>query len=335
MSVSAGKLRKFSSQKKTDSSDGSSRISTHDIKQIVERLMLKQHRDSTAKTYLSIWRQFNRFIIKLDKKPELWEDRATLFIAYLIDRGMQSSTVKSYLSAIKKTLIMDGYKWNDNLVLIRSLAKACRIINDTVRTRLPIQCSLLEMILFEVHRIFSKNGQSFLNILYQTLFAVTYYGLMRVGEVTQSAHVLKAKDVHMAQNKDKILLVLYSSKTHDEGCRPQKIRITSVKNEHDGKYPAWTFCPFKLMRQYIQVRGDYEFDNEQFFVFSDKSPVTPSHARNILKCILNSLNLDHKLYGMHSFRIGRTTDLIKFHYSIDQVKLMGRWKSNVIFKYIR
>ena len=119
VSVSAGKYRKFNS-KQTDSSDGSSRISTHDMKQIVERLMLKQHRDSTAETYLSIWRQFNRFIIKLDKKPELWEDRAILFIGYLIDRGMQSSTVKSYISVIKKTLIMDGYKWNDNLVLIRS-----------------------------------------------------------------------------------------------------------------------------------------------------------------------------------------------------------------------
>ena len=158
---------------------------------------------------------------------------------------------------------------------------------------------------------------------------------MRVGEVTRSAHVLKAKDVHMARNKDKILLVLYSSKTHDEGCRPQKIHITSVKNEHIGKYPAQHFCPFTLMRQYIKIRGDYEVDNEQFFVFSDKSPVTPLHARNILKCIFKSLNLNHKLYGMHSFHIGRTTDLIKFHYSIDQVKLMGRWKSNVIFKYIR
>ena len=65
------------------------------------------------------------------------------------------------------------------------------------------------------------------------------------------------------------------------------------------------------------------------------SPVTPAHARNILKIALNNLNLDNRLYGMHSFRIGRTTDLIKYNYSIDEVKIMGRWKSNVIFKYIR
>ena len=59
-------------------------------------------------------------------------------MGYLIDRGMQSSSVKSYISAIKKTLILDNYDWNDKLVLVRSLAKACRIVNDAVRTRLQV-----------------------------------------------------------------------------------------------------------------------------------------------------------------------------------------------------
>ena len=152
-----------------------------------------QHRNSTAKTYLSIWRQFNRFVVSLDRKPRLWEDRATLFIGYLIDKGMQSATVKSYVSAIKKTLVMDGYDWNDNLVLVRSLAKACRIVNDKVRMRLLIHCGLLEMILFETQRLFANGNQWYLEILYKTLFAISYYGLMRIGEVTKSPHVLKAK----------------------------------------------------------------------------------------------------------------------------------------------
>ena len=157
-----------------------------------------------------------------------------MFIRYLIDNGMQSNTVKSYVSAIKKTLIMDGYNWNDNLVLVWSLANACKIINDTVRTRLPIQCSLIEMILFEIQRYFLPLNQYYLELLYKMIFALCYYGLMRVGEVTKSQHVLKAKDVHIAQNKDKILLILYSSKTHTKGSRPQKIKITSNRNEKSG-----------------------------------------------------------------------------------------------------
>ena len=249
------KARPKSTKKQKQHSDTSSRISSVDMERIVNRLMMTQHRDSTAKTYLSVWRQFNKFIIELDVKPTLWEDRTTLFIGYLIDKGMQSSSVKSYVSAIKKTLIMDNYEWDDNLVLVRSLAKACQIINDSVRTRLPIHCGLLEMILFEVQRHFSSHNQVYLEILYKTLFALSYYGLMRIGEVTCSPHVLKAKNVHMATNKDKLLLLLYSSKTHNKGSRPQKIKITSNRNEKSGHYVHRYFCPFTLMRQYMNLRG--------------------------------------------------------------------------------
>ena len=213
--------------------------------------MQQQHRDSTAKTYLSIWRQFNKFVIDLDVKPDLWEDRTTLFIGYLVDRGMQSALVKSYVSAIKKTLLMDGYDWDDNLVLVvlvRSLARACRIINDTVRTRLLIHCGLLEVLLFEVQRHFSPANQLYLEILYKTLFALSYYGLMRISEVTKSPHVLKAKNVHLAKNKDKLLLILYSFKTHNKGNRPQKIKITSNRKEKSDSYMHRNFCPFLLMR---------------------------------------------------------------------------------------
>ena len=274
-------------------------ICAKDMERIVDKLMMTQHRDSTSRTYLSVWRQFNKFVISLDKKPKLWEDRTTLFIGYLVDKGTQSSTVKSYVSAIKKTLILDGYKWNDDMILVRSLAKACRIINDSVRTRLPIHCSLLEMLLFEVQRHFDK--QWYLEVLYKTIFALSYYGMMRVGEVTKSQHVLKAKDVHIAKNKDKILPVLYSSKTHDEGSRPQKIKITANNREKSGKYLARHFCPFNLMRSYLKLRGRYESDQEQFFIFWDRNAVTPTNARTVLCSTIKTLNLDSKFYGMHSF----------------------------------
>ena len=93
--------------------------------------------------------------------------------------------------------------------------------------------------------------QWYLECLYKAIFAISYYGLMCIGEVTFSEHVLKAKNVHVATNKDKLLLVLYSSKTHDEGCRPQKIKITSNRTELLGNYCYRNFCPFKIMRIFL------------------------------------------------------------------------------------
>ena len=99
------------------SSSGFSKISVHSIQLIINKLLGQTHRSSTAKNYLGIWRQFNRFVIDLDVKPATWEDRVTLFIGYKIDQGMQSNTVKSYVSAIKETLVTDGYLWDDQKVM--------------------------------------------------------------------------------------------------------------------------------------------------------------------------------------------------------------------------
>ena len=45
---------------------------------------------------------------------------------------------------------MDNYKWDDSRILLNSSTKACRLVNDSVKTRLAIVCGLLEQILFEI-----------------------------------------------------------------------------------------------------------------------------------------------------------------------------------------
>ena len=286
----------------------SSRISTHSIKSIIDKLVGMQNRESTRKTYLVVWRQFNKFLVSLDYMPNDWEDRTTLFVAYLVQKGMQSGTVKSYISAIKRTLLNDGYNWKDNVVLLASLTKACKLINDKVQVRLPISCNLLEMILFEVQRVFRTSNQMYLDTLYKAIFALGYYGLFRVGELMQSVHSIKAGNVHMGTNKDKILVVLYSSKTHSKNNRPQKIKIIANNLERTGNYRQRNFCPFKLLRNYINIRGDFSRPEESFFVFRDRSPVTVEQARKVLKNSIRALGLDSNVYDMHSLRIGRASD---------------------------
>ena len=109
--------------------------------------------------------------------------------------------MKSYISAIKAVLKLDGYDWNDSKILFEVLVKACKLENDSVRRRLPIQIGLLELLLFELQRLYS--GQPYLEKLYQAIFSFMYYGLMRIGEVVQGSHTLKAKDIHIGHNKDK------------------------------------------------------------------------------------------------------------------------------------
>ena len=239
------------------------------------------------------------------------------------------------MSGIKSLLLTDKYKWNDDLLIVSSLTKACRRINDKVSTRLPIHCSLLELMLFELQRKFSEENQWYLECLYKAIFILGYYGLLRISELVFSEHVLKAANVHMGLNKDKLLLVLYSLKTHGKGQRPQRIKIVSNRTEKSGHYLHSNFCPFKVINCYIQVRGNYECMSEPFFIFRDRSLVKAFQARNMLKLLITRLGLDCKNYGMQSLRIGRTSDLVKYNYSIEEVQRMGRWHSNAVYKYIR
>ena len=168
--------------------------------------------------------------------------------------------------------------------------------------------NLLELTLFEVQRYFSNHNQYYLEFLYKTLFAFSYNGMFRACELTktESGHAAKACNVHIAGNKEKIMVALYTSKTHSTNKRLQKIKIESnssrVKQRH--------FCPFVLAREYCKLRGTYKDCLEQFFIFHDKMPVTADNTRNILNIMLDRIGLDRSLYGMHSFRIGPTSDLV-------------------------
>ena len=308
---------------------------------MIERLKSYKTRRSTKGNYHGIWTHFNKFLIRLDIRPDTWEERVALFCAHLVELGKQSSTIKSYVSAIKHVLTTDGYCWDNTIFQLDTLTKACRVINDRVYIRRPIRKGILEILLFELERIFQQ--QMYLELLYKAMFVMMYYGMFRVGELATDTsqfsmnHAARAKDVHVGQNKSKIQVVLFTSKTHGKESLPQKIKISNSEGDSTAASALRSahFCPFELVKQYLRIRGDYESMDELFFVFRGSSPVTTSHFRQVLKMGLVRIGLDESLYDIHSFRIGRTTDLIHWGKSLEYVRRAGRWKSNTVFKYIQ
>ena len=296
-------------------------------------LKYQSNRKSTDKNYLSIWREFNQFLIRLDSRPEYWEDRIALFATYLINKGRKSSTIKSYISAIKFVLKRDGYQWNESRAQFTALTKACKLINDTVKIRMPISSQLLDLILFELDRIY-LGKQPYLAILYKTMLCVGFHGLLRIGELANSPHQILAKNVHVGQNKKKIRIMLFTSKTHNKGDKPQKITITSNEEDKVAKRRR-NFCPFILIKHYISYRGlAYSTLSEPFFIFRDKSPVSTEQVRKILRQAITNLNLDGNLYDCHSLRIGKAVEMLKNNFSLAEIKIAGRWRSNAVFKYL-
>ena len=332
----------------SDSTSQSSRISTTYINNLLEQLKAEGNKDTTKMSYYKTWRKFNQFVIRLDYIPKLWEDKTCLYCTYLIcEKQLQSSTVRSYVSAIKSVLKADGYEWDDGKMLLNTLTKSCKIKNDRVKTRLPIQRGLLEMILFEIRRKFS--AQPYVEALYISAFLLAYYGLLRVGEITYSPHALKAADVHKARlgtDKKRLCLVLHSSKTHDRSMLPQKIKIYGcnsleiIDQELVNSYTIQDkkkqhFCPVDWVQKFISMRQKIKDDNEQLFIFNDGTNLQSTHLRQMLRSTISSFQLDPTLYDTHSFRIGRATDFFKRGVDLEKIKQLGRWRSNAVYKYLR
>ena len=95
------------------------------------------------------------------------------------------------------------------------------------------------------------------------------------------------------------------------------------------------FCPVEKTKEFIKLRPKIKNLNEQFFIFRDGTTLKADQLRRIVRETITDLRLDGNLYDIHSFRIGRATDLEKHNINIDRIKQLGRWKSNAVYKYLR
>ena len=254
-------------------------------------------------------------------------------MGYLIDKKLKSTTIRCYVSAIKAVLRDDGKELNENVYLLKAMTWACRLHNDKVTVHLPIRKHLLLLLIREIDSLFAD--QLFLVALYKALFSTMYFGLFRISEITHSDHVLKARNVRMGCNKNKVMFILRSSKTHGRGDKPQTIKINSIEfdplgNPVDEAEVSPAYCPFHLLSEYLLLRGKRDNDEEQFFVFSDRSVVTAANLRSVLKTLLIRAGFDHSIHAR------RTGDLLDLRIEFDLLRKLGRWKSGgAIYTYLK
>ena len=149
-------------------------------------------------------------------------------------------------------------------------------------------------------------------------------------------HLVLTKDVHIATNKMKFVFVLRTSKTHGLESALQLVKFTACGKKHNlRKKASSSICPYTLLQNYAQLRGNYKSDRDPFFIFSDGSPVLAQQLSVCLKRILKKCGFDETLYGTHSLRSGRMCNLYKFGLSVETIKKIGRWKSNAVFRYLK
>ena len=232
-----------------------------------------------------------------------------------MNQERQSATIKSYISAIKAVLREDGVKLEQDNYLLASLTKACKIKKDRLTIRFPIQKKVLRLLLNQADIMY--HDQLYRKRLFRAMFATAYYGMFRVGEITRGNHPILAKNVHLGINKNKLLIYLESSKTHSKGSDPQIVKINELKKNN---HPQDSYCPFNILREFLIMRPGFKSNSEPFFVFRDRSAVTPYQFRSVLKMLIKQAGLEDKYFNCHSFRVGRSIDLLRMGVSVETIK---------------
>ena len=146
-------------------SSNSSKVSSEYFKQAIEVIKLGNYAPVTKVTYHCVWVSFNKFIISLDHIPPTWEEKLALFLACLIEERRPPSTIRCYKSAVKSVLRDNGVPLDDHQLQLAAVLKACKYVDCDVTVRLPIQWSLLRLIIDTITDYFQERCQVYLAVL--------------------------------------------------------------------------------------------------------------------------------------------------------------------------
>ena len=281
--------------------------------------------NNTWSVYTNALKTFNTFrqqygLMNMWPAPE---SQIACFISYCFNQGFLPATVSTYLSAVSYIHKIKHYSDPTQSFLIKKILDGLKRLRSRSDIRAPITydilvqiCQVLPFVCFNTYEI----------ALFRAIFSLAYFGLLRVGELVytdkhQAGYSLCFDDVRFVANQMTVRIKM--SKTNRSGI-PEFLHIPSV---HDKKV-----CPVLAMKQYIQLRSSF---SGPLFCHANGLPATRYQFGAVLSKSLSYLGLPLRCYKSHSFRIGRSTTLAMAGVPSEQIKRMGRWKSNAYTTYIR
>lgn len=240
--------------------------------------------------------------------------------------NLAPSTASVYISAIRSRRLMEeGLQIGNNFLLSRLLKGYARefATHSQSVVKLPITINLLTQMITSLPHVTMSSHET---ILYTAMFSVAFFGLMRIGEITSSAHSLLVNNVHFIPSKNSYNLSLTTSKT-------QQVFKGYAQNVTLTQHPSQIICPVSNLSRYLTWRP--QTSDPSLFVHGGGGPVSRASFSAMMLKALQVANVQTSSYSTHSFRSGGATELFMNGASEQQIKNQGRWKSDAYKTYVR
>lgn len=263
------------------------------------------------------------------------------FTAYLAKRGVTSTTIKSYLSAVRYISLSRGASRHTKLPELGAqlVAGVCNMRKDAMAEasrpkRRPIT---LHMLVLLKHAIAGNQAWSDMEkCLRWSCMLTAFWGSFRMSELIES----EKKKFNSATS-----LLPSDIKFHDESIAIW-VRSPKVWRHGGDVVEVWevkeneSLDPVLALKQYLKLRSEALGPAEDcpVFLHEDGSQLTKAEMNKDLKQLLAqypSIENPRDKFSGHSFRAGLSTLLTSLGFTEDQIKNWGRWSSSAFLAYVQ
>ena len=207
------------------------------------------------------------------------------------------------------------------------MLRGAKHLASSSNVRQPITLDVLEKLLEAVQYVAISEYQP---PLYRAMFLLAFYAFLRVGEVTvrsgPNLNLLLFDNVSFRKTKYLCLILIMTNFKLNLGKNPVHLEIKSQTNR--------SFCPVRAMQNYLKVRGA---ENRPLFCYRSGRPVPRIYFCALRRSAVKFAELDSTSFKVHvhSFRIGAATEAHLQGFSESQIRIIGRWYSELFQIYIR
>lgn len=269
--------------------------------------------------YTQVWQCFKSFLLSLNLVPALplATDIVLAYIAHLSSSGYAASTIATHVSALGFVHKINNLPNPSENFLINKIVSRL-LANKQPDTRKPLSAETLQSMLDGLRFVCKSPYDCF---LFRCMFITAFTAMLRISEITsgnRSNHSISYSNVQLGNNTVSITLTSFKHSN-----KPVTLILSASNNK---------LCPVRAMFDYLAIRGQKA---GHLFINADGTAVTRTNFIKHLHECLSYCGVNTKSISSHSFRIGGATYAALSGYSDDQIKKMGRWKSNALATYIR
>lgn len=290
---------------------------------------------STKRVYASGQKRYLEFCRLSSLSPfPLSEGQLCSFVAHLAEEGLQHSSVKGYLSAIRHLQILGGMgdpfvaSWPLLECTLKGLKlKQAKCPSMRSKIRLPIT----PVIMRQLREVWEKENNHPDKIMLWAACCTCFFGFLRSGEVTVRSQKEYDPEAHLSDGDVSL----------DSQSNPSVVRVRIKASKTDPfRKGVFVFlgitgndlCPVAAMAAYLVIRGR---NPGPFFRFQSGVPLSRELLVRHVRAALREKGIDDTKYAGHSFRIGAATSAAAVGVEDSLIKTLGRWESSAYLAYVK